>query len=207
MKKWVIAIIALAALLVLAVVINYFQTNWERVVYYESWNVLGVYHEKWWKVNWDYIMYFEDWTVREEWQYKNEIEDWKFTYYFPDWRVQCEEYRENWDVINSICYYIDWTIKQEYTWWMVTWYFRNWQIDFQGRDVNEQRVWTWKWYNEDWEQIAELEYKDWLPWNWTYVMYDYTDDENEYGNTIKTLKWTEIYENWEMKERKYVNGF
>ena len=148
MKKWVIAIIALAALLVLAVVINYFQTNWERVVYYESWNVLGVYHEKWWKVNWDYIMYFEDWTVREEWQYKNEIEDWKFTYYFPDWRVQCEEYRENWDVINSICYYIDWTIKQEYTWWMVTWYFRNWQIDFQGRDVNEQRVWTWKWYND-----------------------------------------------------------
>jgi hypothetical protein len=201
MKKgiiiWIIILIALWA----AWSRYYIKNNWEKIIDYWNWASLE-YTLKRWKLEWEYKETEADWTIWIR-NFKNWEEDWEEINYYPNWNIRYKMIRKEWRIDRTkeaTAYYEDWSYRRiSNPEWNVS-YYENWQIeDKYNKNSEGDIIWIRKWYNEEWELIAEWEYKDWKKYNWTFVYkIQWYDANDEYYKTI----YIEEYKNWEFIDKQ-----
>ena len=205
MKKgtiiWIIILIALWA----AWSRYYIKNNWEKIIDYWDWTT-EVLTLKWWKIEWISTTYYEDWSTLKM-NYKNWIIDWEVMVYYPSWNIKNRTIWKDGEIDYSKgmeAFYENWNYETLYTPdWQRTEYYENWQIKKEWiMNADYKQMETWKAYNEEWEQIAEWEYKNWEKWNWTFYeeQYDMNEDYEIEETTI-----IETYKDWELIETEEYN--
>lgn len=205
MKKgtiiWIIILIALWA----AWSRYYIKNNWEKVVN-EDWTIVE-YTLKRWKMEWKWKATYPDWQIREK-NYKNWVEEWEEIWYYPNWNIQYKAIRKEWKrdrTKEAIIYYENWSYRRISTPdWLNIGYYENWQIEDEYNENSDgDIIWIRKWYNEEWELIAEWEYKDWKKYNWTFVYkIQWYDVNDEYYKTI----YIEEYKEWELIDKQLYDN-